>query len=77
MANFDVTQHFMVPKHLILSEKEAESLLEQFNVTKEELPKIKITDPAIANLKPKLGDIVRIEKESIFKDPINYYRVVV
>lgn len=77
MANFDVTQHFMVPKHLILSEKEAESLLEQFKVTRDELPKIKISDPAIANLKPKLGDIVKIEKESIFKDPINYYRVVV
>ncbi len=77
MANFDVTQHFMVPKHLILSDKEAESLLEQFKVTRDELPKIKISDPAIVNLKPKLGDIVRIEKESIFKDPINYYRVVV
>jgi DNA-directed RNA polymerase subunit H len=67
----------MVPKHLILSDKEAESLLEQFKVTRDELPKIKISDPAIVNLKPKLGDIVRIEKESIFKDPINYYRVVV
>lgn len=77
MANFDVTQHFMVPKHLILSEKEASDLLAKFNVSRDELPKIKISDPAITNLKPKLGDIVKIEKESIFKDPIEYYRVVV
>ncbi len=77
MANFDITKHFFVPKHLILSEDEVKELLKKYEITINELPKIKISDPAITNLKPKLGDVVKIERESIFKDPINYYRVVV
>jgi DNA-directed RNA polymerase subunit H len=67
----------MVPKHLILSEKEVEELLTKFSIVADELPRIKISDPAISGMKPKIGDIVKIEKKSIFGDPVCYYRVVV
>ena len=77
MANFDITRHFLVPKHLILSKEDEEQLLIQYNITKNELPQIKISDPAISQLKPKQGDIVKIERRSVYGDQIPYYRVIV
>lgn len=77
MANFDITRHFLVPKHLILTKEEEEALLKMYNITKNELPMIKSSDPAITQFKPKSGDIVKIERRSVYGDPISYYRVVV
>ncbi|MEM1634487.1 MAG: DNA-directed RNA polymerase subunit H [Nanopusillaceae archaeon] len=77
LEEIDITQHELVPKHEILSEEEKKQLLERYKVKLEDLPKIRINDPAIIKLKPKPGDIVKI----IRKDPIAgetiYYRVVV
>jgi DNA-directed RNA polymerase subunit H (RpoH/RPB5) len=77
LANFDITRHFLVPKHLILTKDEEEVLLKKYKITKTELPMIKSSDPAIAQFKPKSGDIVKVERRSVFGDPISYYRVVV
>jgi len=77
LANFDITRHFLVPKHLILSKDEENKLLKKYKVTKEELPKIKRSDPAIDHLKPKSGDIIKIDRRSVFGDQISYYRVVI
>ncbi len=77
MAVFDITKHFLVPKHLILTKEEEEVLLKKYNITKAELPKIKNSDPAITQYKPKQGDIVKIDRRSVYGDSIKYYRVVV
>jgi len=77
LANFDITRHFLVPKHLILSKDDEVTLLKKYNVTKSELPKIKSTDSSIAQIPVKPGDIVKIERRSVFGDLINYYRLVV
>jgi len=63
--------HILQPKHTKLSEKEISQLLEKLNITKGQLPKIKIGDPALPK-ECKIGDVVKIERE----DGI-YYRVVV
>jgi len=76
LANFDITKHFLVPKHLILTKEEEANLLEKYKITKDELPKIKSSDPAIAQQKPKQGDVVKIERRSVYGDSIDYYRVV-
>lgn len=76
LANFDINKHFLVPKHLILTKDEEEIILKKYNVTKDELPKIKSSDPAIAQYKPKLGDVVKIERRSVYGDSVDYYRVV-
>ncbi|MEM0379181.1 MAG: DNA-directed RNA polymerase subunit H [Candidatus Aenigmatarchaeota archaeon] len=77
LEEIDITQHELVPKHEILSEEEKKQLLEKYQIKLEDLPRINIRDPAIAKLKAKPGDVVRI----IRKDPISgetiYYRVVV
>jgi len=77
LANFEVTKHFMVPKHIILSDEEQTEFLKKYSISKGDLPKIKASDPAISQQKPKIGDIVKIERRSVFGDNIDYYRVVV
>lgn len=72
-----VIDHNLVPNHEILSDNEAEKVLEKYKIVKEQLPKIAIDDPAIKEMEPKVGDIVKILRTS--KDIGNsvYYRVVI
>ena len=73
----DVTQHVLVPKHTILSEKQKEELLKKNNIDIHNLAKIKKNDPAIKHLNPKVGDIVKIERKSPTAKKAIYYRVVI
>jgi len=76
-TEFDVMKHSLVPKHTILSEKDKKELFEKYHITIKELPKIMITDPAIQHLKPKLGNIVKIERKSSTAGESTYYRGIV
>ena len=74
--------HILQSKHIKLKEKEILEVLERFNVSKAQLPKILLGDPALPE-GCQVGDILRIErvdrnseKNSRDKD-MNYYRVVV
>ena len=67
--------HILQPKHSKLSEKEAKELLESHNISKAQLPKIKITDTALPE-GVKLGEIIKIERKSETGKNF-YYRVVV
>ncbi|RLG17817.1 DNA-directed RNA polymerase subunit H [Nanoarchaeota archaeon] len=70
-------KHVLVPSHRILSEKEKEELLKGKNIKLHQLPKILINDPAIKELKPKVGDVVEIIRKSPTSGETKYYRVVV
>lgn len=68
--------HSLQPKHSKLNEKEAEEILKNFNVSKSQLPKILLDDPAT----PKdcnIGDIIKIERKTSDGKAAFYYRVVV
>ncbi len=80
--------HILQPKHIKLKEKEAQELLDKYNISKAQLPKILSNDPAL----PEgcvIGDIIKIDrkesKDSVLdKDQLKekdsmytYYRVVV
>lgn len=54
--------HILQPKHTKLSEKEIESLLEKFNVSKSQIPKIFASDPALPD-GCEIGDIIKIERK--------------
>lgn len=69
--------HILVPKHTILSEKEKETLLKEYNIAAGQLPKIFIADPAITDMNPKIGDIVKIDRPSFTMGKTIVYRVVV
>jgi DNA-directed RNA polymerase subunit H len=77
-SNFETSEikHILVPKHEIVKEEEEKEILEKLNCTKEQLPRIKMDDPALRHLNPKKGDIIRIHREDIHTKSI-YYRVVV
>ena len=67
--------HILQPKHSILKKEETEKLLEKFNISITQLPKIKITDPAIPN-NAQIGDVIKIERKEE-EGTSAYYRVVV
>lgn len=72
----DITKHLLVPKHSKISEVEQKKLLEKYSITTRLLPKILKSDPAIAKLGAKVGEIIKIERDSKTAGKIYYYRVV-
>ena len=66
--------HILQPKHTKLKPQEIKELLEKYNISLSQLPKIKSTDPAIPQgCMP--GEILKIERKS--EDKVHfYYRVV-
>ncbi len=71
-----VQNHMLVPKHTKLGEKTSKELLQKYNVSKDQLPKISSKDPAVLHLAVKAGDIIKIERNSPTAGKSDYYRVV-
>jgi DNA-directed RNA polymerase subunit H (RpoH/RPB5) len=67
--------HILQPKHIKLNEKEIQKLLGELNISKSQLPKIILTDPALPE-GCQVGDIIKIERKEEEKT-ILYFRVVV
>jgi DNA-directed RNA polymerase subunit H len=74
---FDVAKHILVPKHVKLGEKEMKELLEQHNITVQQLPRIYRDDPAIAHLDVSEGDVIKVHRKSPTSGETLYYRQVV
>ena len=70
-------EHELVPKHEKLTDSEKKQLLEQYNVTTLEMPKIRLDDPAIRHLDAKRGDMIRITRKSKTAGTTYFYRVVI
>jgi len=77
MKNLDIKDHILVPKHALLSEKEKKELLEKYNISEVELPKIFKNDAAIKELNTKVGDVIKITRKSQTAGEALFYRVVV
>ena len=74
---FDILDHVLVPKHEKLSQVKTKELLEKYNVTLQQLPRIDINDPALKELDVKPGDVIKISRNSPTTGKSVYYRVVV
>ena len=73
----DVSQHELVPDHVLLDDpEEVESVLAEYDVKKTDLPKIKRTDPALPD-EAEVGDVVKIVRDSRTTDEAVVYRLVV
>ena len=72
-----VPDHIYVPKHEIMTKKDAEQVLEKFNTKATEMPLIFVTDPAIVGLGVKPGDMIKITRKSPTAGESTYYRYVV
>jgi DNA-directed RNA polymerase I, II, and III subunit RPABC1 len=60
----NITEYELVPKHILLSQKEKQSLLDRYKIKESQLPKILVTDPVARYLGLKRGDVVKIIRVS-------------
>jgi len=67
--------HILQPKHITLKKEEVEKILKKFNISITQLPKIKITDPAIPE-GANIGDVIKIQRKDDTGEH-DYYRLVV
>jgi DNA-directed RNA polymerase subunit H len=79
---FNVLEHELVPEHHLLSEKEAEKVLKEQKLTKDQLPKIRLGDPAIRALDAisgpvEEGMVVKIVRRSSTSGVSVCYRLVI
>ena len=72
-----VPDHVYVPKHEIISIKEAKDVLEKVYCHTTELALIVFNDPAILGLGVKPGDMIKITRKSSTAGEPLYYRYVV
>ena len=69
--------HILQPKHTKINEKETNELLAKYNISKTQLPRILLTDPALPS-DCQIGNIIKIEREDSEDNKISiYYRVIV
>jgi len=72
-----IENHILIPKHLKLNEKDKKEFLEKYNITVHELPKIRLDDPAIQKLSPKVDDVIKIIRASLTSGEAVFYRRVI
>jgi len=72
-----ILEHFLVPKHRILSPEEAQKVLEKYRVKPQQLPYISASDPVVKAIGAKPGDILEIIRDSETAGKAVYYRIVV
>lgn len=67
----------LVPKHAKLNDKEKKDLLVKHAIAVNDLPKIKINDPALDGLDANEWDIIKITRKQINSGETFFYRRVV
>jgi DNA-directed RNA polymerase subunit H len=72
-----ILNHSLVPKHEILTKKDTEEFLKNYNITREQLPKILESDPVVEAINAKRGNVLKITRESPTAGEAVYYRLVV
>lgn len=72
----NILHHNLIPKHIKLLEQEKKDLLALYNISITQLPKITISDPVLKDLKPQIGDIIKIIRDSPTAAQTIFYRVV-
>lgn len=77
LKKLEVDKHQLVPKHILLTEREKEELLQKYGINLRQLPRISLEDAAIREMNPKIGDVVKIVRKSVTAGESEYYRVVV
>ncbi|NMX21740.1 DNA-directed RNA polymerase subunit H [ANME-1 cluster archaeon GoMg4] len=72
-----IPEHELVPKHEIAGEEEVAELLDTYKIRKEQLPKIKLSDPVIKEIKAEVDEVVRITRRSEVAGKSLSYRLVI
>ncbi|MFX0167919.1 MAG: DNA-directed RNA polymerase subunit H [Candidatus Hodarchaeota archaeon] len=62
--SIDLFMHELVPTHEMLSEEEIVEIEKEYGIDREQLPKMKVGDPAAKAIGARPGDVLRIVRES-------------
>ncbi len=73
----NIFDHYLVPKHELATPEEYNRILEKYNIKKDDLPRIGVSDPAIRAIGVKAGAIVKIIRDSKTAGRTIIYRYVV
>jgi len=76
-TTINVSDHILVPEHSVLADKEKAILFDEYNINFISLPKISKNDPALKHLSVKIGDVIKIKRNSPTSKISIYYRGVV
>ena len=76
LSKMSLLKHDLVPVHRILSSKERGKVLTNYNISKFQLPVIRIKDPAIKGLNPEVDDVVEIKRKGPLGGYIYFRRVI-
>lgn len=74
---FNPSHHETVPRHSILSESDIQALLQKYQVHRNQLPRILLSDPMVRYIGATRGMVVHIHRESEDSGPYSMYRQVV
>ena len=79
---FNVLEHELVPEHYLLKSEEGEKMLSELKLTKDQLPKIRLSDPCVVVLDKisgavSEGQIVKVVRRSQTNGVSVCYRLVV
>ena len=74
---YNVTEHVLVPKHILMSKEEKAKLLKTYNVPEKKIPFIYKTDPVSRYFNAKVGQVFKIIRDSDVTYQSISYRLVV
>ena len=77
ILNYNITNHALVPEHVIISKDEVTELLKTYHCTIESLPLISNIDPMVKKLQAQPGEVIKITRKSSTAGISIYYRLVV
>ncbi len=77
VAKPDIMKHELVPAHEIMSKKDVTEMLDMYNITKGQLPKIMSNDATVKMINAEPGEVLKITRASETAGKSVFYRVVV
>jgi DNA-directed RNA polymerase subunit H len=79
---FNVLEHQLVPEHRLVAEEESDRILKALKITRDQLPKIRKSDPVIQVLEKiegpiQEGRVIRVTRVSTTAGVSEAYRLVI
>ena len=75
-TTFVVSDHILVSHHELCTEEEKKQILTKYKAQPFQMPRITANDPALRHLSVKVGDLIKITRNSETAGIATFYRIV-